>query len=44
MKDGKIKATVKTTTTIDGKESVGVKVLEGTEAEVNAKIAELDKK
>jgi K(+)-stimulated pyrophosphate-energized sodium pump len=43
-KDGKEKATVTITSTVDGKESKTVKVLEGTKAEVDAKIAELDKK
>ena len=44
LKEGKEKATVTITTTVDGKESVATKVLEGTKAEVDAKIAELDKK
>jgi K(+)-stimulated pyrophosphate-energized sodium pump len=43
-KDGKEKATVNITSTVDGKESKTVKVLEGTKAEVDAKIAELDKR
>jgi K(+)-stimulated pyrophosphate-energized sodium pump len=44
LKDGKEKATVNITTTVDGKETKAVKVLEGTKAEVDAKIADLDKK
>ena len=44
LKKKKKKATVTITTTVDGKESVATKVLEGTKAEVDAKIAELDKK
>jgi K(+)-stimulated pyrophosphate-energized sodium pump len=44
LKDGKEKATVNITSTVDGKESKTVKVLEGTKSEVDAKIAELDKK
>ena len=44
LKDGKEKATVNITTIVDGKETTTTKVFEGTAAEINAKIAELDKK
>jgi K(+)-stimulated pyrophosphate-energized sodium pump len=44
LKDGKEKATVTITTTINGKETKAVKVLEGTKEELDAKIAELDSK
>jgi len=44
LKDGKEKATVNITTVVDGKETTATKILQGTKEEVDAQIAELDKK
>ena len=41
--DGKVKATVTLTTTVNGKETLEEKVFEGSEIEVDAKIAALGK-